>query len=62
MWGYEHIGRRVVVHTAVEAGHIGAVVVVPTGSVVGMAADHTVGEAVVDPIDSVVVLGLDTET
>lgn len=68
MWDHEHIGHKVVVHTAEEAGHIGAAVaavVGPTGpaAVAGMAAvAHNPEEVAVGPIGSVVVLGLDTVT
>jgi len=67
VWDHEHIGHKVAVHTAEEAGHIGVVVaavVGPTGpaAVAGMAVAHNLGEVAVDSIGSVVVLGLDTVT
>lgn len=67
MRDYEHIGRRVVVHTAAEADHIEAVVAGPTDPAaaavaVDRAAGHTVEGVGVGSIDSVVGLGLDTET
>lgn len=67
MWSYEHIGRRVAVHTVAVVGQTEAVAVAgPTDFVVDKVAGRTaVGRTVVGAaVDSIdfAMLGLDTET